>query len=57
MPKFVDTLWRSALTSLIMLGVAPAATSAAELSRYRNFQFGTDLPAVVKQAGANPKSR
>ena len=27
---------------------------AADLSRYRNFQLGTDLPTVAKQAGVSP---
>jgi len=31
----------------------PAAASAADLSRYRDFQLGTDLPAVAKQVGAS----
>lgn len=31
-----------------------AATSVTDLSKYRNFQFGTDLPAVAKQADTNP---
>lgn len=31
-----------------------AATLTGDLSKYRNFQFGTDLSTVVKQAGANP---
>jgi hypothetical protein len=31
-----------------------AATLKGDLSKYRNFQFGTDLSTVAKQAGANP---
>ncbi len=31
-----------------------AAASVTDLSKYRNFQFGTDLPTVAKQADANP---
>ena len=31
-----------------------AATSTTDLSRYRNFQFGTDLSTIAKQAGGNP---
>jgi hypothetical protein len=30
-----------------------AATFSADLSKYRNFQFGMNLPTVAKQAGAN----
>ncbi len=33
--------------------LAPFA-GAADLSRYRNYQFGMDLPAVAKQAGVKP---
>lgn len=39
---------------LIGLGVMSAVTSAGDLSKYRNFQLGTTLPTVAKQAGANP---
>lgn len=35
-------------------GVMSAATAAGDLSKYRNFQLGTDLSTVAKQAGANP---
>jgi hypothetical protein len=31
-----------------------AATLTADLSKYRNFQFGSDLATVAKQAGTNP---
>ena len=31
-----------------------ATTLAADLSKYRNFQLGTGLPAVAKQVGASP---
>jgi hypothetical protein len=44
----------SALTLLLVLGMAPAAASAADLSRYRTFQLGADLPSVAKQVGASP---
>ena len=54
MPNFAKTVWRSALTSFVVLGVISAVTWAGDLSRYRNFQFGTDLATVAKQAGASP---
>lgn len=49
---------RTFLSSLILLGVLPAASTAADLSRYRDFQLGTPLSAVVKQTGveAQPKN-
>ena len=42
----------SALTSLLGCGSISAATVSADLSKYRGFQFGTDLPTVLKQVGA-----
>jgi hypothetical protein len=54
MRKSVKTLWRSALTSFVVLGVIPATAWAGDLSRYRNFQFGADLATVAKQADTSP---
>ncbi len=45
---------RSALLSFLVFGVMPAATLAADLSKYRDIQLGTDLPAVAKQVGESP---
>ena len=45
---------RSALASFFVLGVISAATLAGDRSKYRNFQLGTDLPAVANQLGASP---
>jgi hypothetical protein len=42
-----------ALTSLFVCGMISAATVAGDLSKYRGFQFGTDLPTVAKQVGAS----
>jgi len=39
---------------VLLLGLTTVAASAADLSKYRNFQLGTDLPTVAKQMGANP---
>jgi hypothetical protein len=47
------TVSRAALTSLLVVGVMSAATLAGDLSRYRNFQFGTDLPTIAKQVRAS----
>src|SRR5690242_5312882 len=54
MTNFLRTVSRSALTSLVALGVMSAATLAKDLSRYRNFQLGTDLPTITRQVGASP---
>ncbi len=47
-------VWRSALASMLAAGVMSAAALAGDLSRYRDFQLGTDLPTVAKQTGTSP---
>jgi hypothetical protein len=54
MTKFLGTVSRSALTSFLAFGVMSAAALAADLSKYRNFQFGADLRTIAKQVGASP---
>ena len=54
MTKFGAILSRSALTSFLVFGVIPQLQSAGDLSKYRNFQLGTDLSTVAKQTGVNP---
>jgi len=54
MTKFQRTASRSALTSFLAFGILSAATAAGDLSKYRNFQLGTDLPTVAREAGVNP---
>ena len=44
---------KSALAPALMGGVITATAAAGDLSKYRSFQFGTDLPALAKQVGAN----
>src|SRR5690348_11314186 len=46
-------LLRSALLSFLLCGAMPGATLAGDLSKYRNFELGTDLLSVAKRAGAN----
>jgi len=41
------------LTATICVFGALSAAAAADLSKYRGFQFGMDLPTVAKQAGMN----
>jgi hypothetical protein len=48
------TVSQSALAAFLALGALSAATVAGDLSTYRNFQLGTALPVVAKQAGASP---
>lgn len=43
-----------ALTSFLVFGVISAATLESDLSRYRSFQLGTDLPTIARQAGVSP---
>lgn len=44
---------RSALIPLVVLAAMPVAASAADLSKYRDFQLGADLATVAKQAGVD----
>src|SRR5205823_12873436 len=53
MCNFGTAVLKPALTAFLLFGVMAAATFAADLSKYRNFQLGTDLPSVAKQAGAD----
>jgi hypothetical protein len=45
---------RSALGLLLVFGVMPAPAWAVDLSKYRNFELGTDLPTIAKQVGSSP---
>jgi hypothetical protein len=45
---------KSALTSFLVFGMVPAVALAGDLSKYRKFQLGTDLPTVARQLGASP---
>ena len=42
-----------ALASLFMCGTVSAAAVAGDLSQYRGFHFGMELPVVAKQAGVS----
>lgn len=52
MSKLRFILAKSALTSLVVCGVTAGAAVAGDLAKYRDFQFGTDLPTVASQVGA-----
>ena len=54
MTKIRRTVSRLALTSFLVFGVTSAVALAGDLSKYRAFQFGTDLATVAKQAGTDP---
>ena len=54
MTNLGGTVSRSALASFLVFGALAAPTLAGDLSRYRNFQLGTDLPTVARQVGASP---
>jgi hypothetical protein len=45
---------RSAFISVFALGMSPAPSFAGDLSRYRDFQLGTDLATIASQVGASP---
>src|SRR5689334_18675069 len=44
----------ASVTLLAAANSAAAATLGGDLSKYRNFQLGTDLATVAKQAGVDP---
>jgi len=47
------TAFRS-LAAFLMFGAMSGATFAADLSRYRSFELGSDLATVAKQAAVDP---
>lgn len=47
------TSLRTAFTLFLLFGFISASAWAADLSKYRDFELGTELQAVVKQVGAN----
>ena len=53
MHKIVLIAPESALTLLFVYGVMSAGAMGADLSQYRDIQFGTDLSAVAKQVGVS----
>lgn len=53
MTNFGKAVSMFALTSSLVFGVLVAAMPAGDLSKYRSFQLGTNLPTVAKQAGVN----
>lgn len=52
MPERSGTLPGLALASFAVFGALPAL--AGDLSKYRGFQLGADLPAVARQVGTSP---
>lgn len=46
---------RRVLASIVSFGAMSAVALAGDLSKYRKFEFGMDLPTVAKQAGENPE--
>ncbi len=53
MTKQATALSRLALASFLAFGAMSTLALAGDLSRYRSFQLGTDLPTVALQAGAS----
>jgi hypothetical protein len=54
MTRFARIAPRSALTSFLVFGVMSPSALASDLSKYRDFHLGTDLPTIAKQVGASP---
>jgi len=53
MAKYGVTLAKSALASFLVCGGMTAASAPSDLSRYRDFHFGTDLATVARQTGTD----
>jgi hypothetical protein len=53
MTKFGAILSRPVLISFLVFGMTPTPTVAGDLSKYRDFQLGTDLLTVAKKTGMN----
>lgn len=45
---------RPSVKSIVVFGLMSGAALSQDLSKYRDFQFGSDLPAVAKQAAISP---
>lgn len=45
---------RQPFAAFLLASMIPAVLLAADLSKYRDIQFGTELPAVAKQTGSDP---
>jgi hypothetical protein len=52
--NFGKNISRTVLTSLLTLGVMSAAEGVTDLSKYRDFQFGSNVSTVARQAGIDP---
>src|SRR5689334_11089565 len=48
-----SVMTQRAITGLLTLGFVAGALSAGDLSKYRTFQLGADLPAIAKQLRVN----
>lgn len=53
MVNFQSTAFRSAPAAFLIFGVMSAAAFAGDLSRYRNFELGSDLATVAKRAAVD----
>jgi len=49
--------WAPVLASLAVFGVMPSAALGADLSKYRGFQLGADLPSILKQTGSTSQAK
>lgn len=54
MPSLKGSLNQWASAACMLTALLPATAGAADLSRYREFQLGSDLATVSKQAGVSP---
>jgi hypothetical protein len=54
MHNLCGTVPRPALILHLVFGMMSATAWAADLSKYRNFQLGADVPTIAGQVGASP---
>ena len=50
MMRFAGTAAQILLYAVPVFGMRCAVSTAGDLSKYRNFQLGSDLPTIAKQA-------
>jgi hypothetical protein len=50
MLRFAGTVAQRILCAIPVFGMTCAVSTAGDLSKYRNFQLGSDLPTIAKQA-------
>ena len=50
MTRIAGTVAQRVVNAILVIGILSAVSTAGDLSKYRNFQLGSDLPTIAKQA-------